>query len=1121
MSASVRQSELFAAEDWKVLYRAFTEINFNASDPPSIAAALRAYIQTNYPEDYNDWIESSEFVFIIELLAWLAGTLAFKTDINARENFLEVAEARESILRLARFLSYNPRRNQAASGLVKLIEISTDDDVIDSLGVNLNNTIVKWDDPDDPDWQERFTLILNNTFVQNNQFGQPLKTVLLSGVRTQQYRVNNRVSQMSPGFTVSTNGERMDFEICNGDVDESSGFYERTPSNDAAFHMYYRSDGNGNASASTGFFMLFKQGTMNKQTFIVPSPVENQVINVDVSGINDSDVWVQTVDDAGAITQLWEKVPAILGENTTFNSLPIDQRSIYQVVTRDDDKIALRFSDGRFADAPVGNIRVWYRTSNGQRYQIRPQDIDRLKISIPYTNRRGVQKTATFTFSLQESVSNSAPRETDDQIRRRAPTVYATQNRMVSGEDYNNFPLQSNVAVKMKAINRTYSGHSRFIDLDDPTGNYQDTNVFSDDGSFYVERNDTYNEFPVTLGRNPDEIISIYIQPILEKQNVIDYIGDFLFRNMKNVPSNTIWKRSTYSQYSSTGYFQNITNISQYIKEGAFLQFQTTTFPATTFWTSVADVQGLVSTAPVAGFRGPVNLNSNVLDSSVLLNIIPAYQATLSGDITADISSRLEDRYSFALWYNIESSSWVVDGYDPSDMDTNGSLVKIMNVDYLDAGIWRISTRGIRYVFESENNVRWYHSGNKAVDTATGHQKEDVVKVMPLNVDVNNTTGNLITGIGYRRGYDLAIDDLIEQPDGSTDFNRVVVKFVDSDEDGSPDDPDTFYKIVGHRTTTLNSVVALRPAMFSHLFWKLDASSNAFLPLYDTVNVFERDIERATNTTLPDGSVAYQIESSIAALRNTFWVKSSGVWYLSMGVYRHAIGRGSNVALRYFVEGQPNTFATIDEGKDKINFQWKHFAPTDYRIDPSKTNIIDIFVLTSEYDYLTRLWVSESGKIADLPLPPSELDLRIAFSQFDDYKMFSDEIIWRPVQYKFLFGEGAAEELKGQFKVIKLPTSSLSDGEIKSRIVRTIGDYFNVDMWDFGETFYFTELAGYVHQQLAGEIASFVFVPTKNDSSFGDGFEVRCRSDEIFLSTARVSDISIITSNTASNLRIK
>lgn len=204
-----------------------------------------------------------------------------------------------------------------------------------------------------------------------------------------------------------------------------------------------------------------------------------------------------------------------------------------------------------------------------------------------------------------------------------------------------------------------------------------------------------------------------------------------------------------------------------------------------------------------------------------------------------------------------------------------------------------------------------------------------------------------------------------------------------------------------------------------------------------------------------------------------------------------------------------------------LAFKWKHFASNDHRIDPARTNIHDIFVMTSEYDYLTRLWIKSGADPETLPEPPSELDLRLAFEQFEEFRMFSDQIVWRPARYKFLFGNGADDPLKGKFKVVKVPNSTLSDGEIQSQVIRSINNYFDVNLWDFGETFYFTELAAFIHQQLANVVASVVFVPTFAGSQFGDGFEVRCRSDEIFISTAQVSDVQIIKSNTAPNLRIR
>ena len=100
------------------------------------------YLRQNYPEDFNDYIESSEYLALIDLIAFLGQNIAFRIDLNARENFLELASRRESILRLARLLSYNPKRNIPANGLLKMESITTSEDVIDSNGTNLNGQTI-------------------------------------------------------------------------------------------------------------------------------------------------------------------------------------------------------------------------------------------------------------------------------------------------------------------------------------------------------------------------------------------------------------------------------------------------------------------------------------------------------------------------------------------------------------------------------------------------------------------------------------------------------------------------------------------------------------------------------------------------------------------------------------------------------------------------------------------------------------------------------------------------------------------------------------------------------------------------------------------------------------------
>lgn len=229
-------------------------------------------------------------------------------------------------------------------------------------------------------------------------------------------------------------------------------------------------------------------------------------------------------------------------------------------------------------------------------------------------------------------------------------------------------------------------------------------------------------------------------------------------------------------------------------------------------------------------------------------------------------------------------------------------------------------------------------------------------------------------------------------------------------------------------------------------------------------------------------------------------------------------GRGPNVAAEWVTpSGNPVPVA------DPIYFHWRHYAPSDHRIDPAQTNIIDIFVLTYVYDKAVRQWISSGAILDNMPTPPTELSLRLTpeLTALETFKMFSDQIVWRPVSYKYLFGNGADPELQARFKVVRVPNASVSDGEIQTQIITAINAYFAVSNWDFGETFYFTELAAYIHQQLVGLIGSVVLVPLASDAAFGDGFEVSCRSDEIFVSTAQVTDIILIPSNTAVNLRIR
>ena len=207
-------------------------------------------------------------------------------------------------------------------------------------------------------------------------------------------------------------------------------------------------------------------------------------------------------------------------------------------------------------------------------------------------------------------------------------------------------------------------------------------------------------------------------------------------------------------------------------------------------------------------------------------------------------------------------------------------------------------------------------------------------------------------------------------------------------------------------------------------------------------------------------------------------------------------------------------------GRSGVRFKWKHAASEETRIDPAVTNIIDTFVLTNTYNTEFRNWLKNDRRAKYKPLPHTTEDLKTMFIALEDAKTSSDTIIYKSCEYKILFGTEADYALQAKFKVVKNPITNLTDNEIKATIVDYVDDYFEPDNWDFGETFYFTALAAFIHRNMIGIISSLVIVPTNADSRFGNMFQVTPNAHELFVSAAKVSDVDIVDSYTETNMRI-
>jgi hypothetical protein len=206
-------------------------------------------------------------------------------------------------------------------------------------------------------------------------------------------------------------------------------------------------------------------------------------------------------------------------------------------------------------------------------------------------------------------------------------------------------------------------------------------------------------------------------------------------------------------------------------------------------------------------------------------------------------------------------------------------------------------------------------------------------------------------------------------------------------------------------------------------------------------------------------------------------------------------------------------------GRQDLYFQYRHNSPLTSRIDPGSTNIIDVYVVTNAYYTAYINWLQDTTGTVTEPSVPTIDELNTAYQGLQNYKMISDNMIVNSVDFQPLFGQKAEPALRATIKVIRAYGSTASVSTIKNLVVTSMNTYFNLDTWNFGDTFFFSELASYIHQNNSDVVSSVVLVPLDSQKSFGDLYEIRSAPNQIFVNGATVNDIEVITALTSTNLQ--
>jgi hypothetical protein len=1133
MATTTRQTAIFGVEDWKQIYQTYREADFQSYDFETLRKSFIDYLRLYYPETFNDYIESSEFIALLDVMAFMGQALAFRTDLNTRENYMDTAERRDSVVRLANLVSYTAKRNTAAEGYLKVFNVTTTENVVDYNGVNLSNVTVNWADPTNPDWQEQFTAIINASLVDSQKVGRPGNRQTILGVDTAEYGIN-----LVPGFlpvvpyTAVVDGVNMPFEAMTSTSVGQNYVYEPSPQPNTTFNVLFRNDQLGFQSANTGYFFLFKQGILQNQDFNLSERIANRTVDINIEGVNNEDRWLFQLDNLGNISQEWRYVENIYQAAAERSTSLIP---LYSVTSRANDQITMVFGDGVFSQIPVGIFRAYVRASNGLQYIINPEEMQNVVIPISYIDRNGNLQTITFTCGITRPVSNSQAREPIAEIKQRAPARYYTQNRMVNGEDYNLFPYTAyNSIIKSKALNRASIGTSRYLDLVDNTGKYSSTNTFSSDGALWENNILPTILFSWTNRNEVADLIANQVQPALIAATMKQFYYANFPRETVNTGSTALstWHQSTTLANETTGYFVNASGtpiavgdssstVFQYAITGSLIRFvpptgyyfdrnnrlvQGTPMRADERMEIWASPQVIVGDGYNGGIgnlpsgAGPVTINNFVPTGAIVDVIIPEYATSLSNSVKQAMVEQILLYRNFGLgydstgsvtgtpytWYLITSTNLATDAAwsqqyagNTSGANLDASWVAqfvVQNQNYT------ITLRGLAYYFGSVLQTRFFFYEDQLVyDSRTGTIIKDFINVLAVNTQPNSTEplpGDIYTTI---------IGQPVES-DGYVDDFQVLVSYRDSDNDGVPDNPDFFEEIVGPATTAGPYVFLQQTVDFDNLQRYLLAEPDVVNYDYGTLDEIE-----LVKTEWSPGQVFYAYD------QNAFYQLS-----ISTTGVRTLVAVSSWIART---------------GRQALYFQYRHNSPLTNRIDPGSTNIIDLYVVTQAYYTAYQNWLRDTTGTVTEPDRPTIDELSTEYQKLQDYKMLSDNVIVNSVVFKPLFGAKAAQELRATIKVIRAQNSVASTSEIKSSVLAEMNNYFSIDKWNFGDTFYFSELAAYLHRQLGTIISSVVLVPLDQQKYFGDLYEIRSQPNEIFANGATIANIDVIDALTSTNLR--
>ena len=378
-----------------------------------------------------------------------------------------------------------------------------------------------------------------------------------------------------------------------------------------------------------------------------------------------------------------------------------------------------------------------------------------------------------------------------------------------------------------------------------------------------------------------------------------------------------------------------------------------------------------------------------------------------------------------------------------------------------------------------------------------------VAKILSDNVKVLATNTQPSSNYPLAKPVDVSVIGQTVESDGYVNDFEVEVASIDVNNTEIILDPDFFQTVTGYVTGSTNIGI--------YSFFELiqDAVNLSRYQLIDSANIA---YQYPNISAIEVVKYEYPLGQLFYAYNET---DSNGLY----NVFYTTVQDNTVTTPYYILTVQPQY--SMQPGRQGLQFQYKHNSNNTTRIDPATTNIIDLYLVTQAYYTEYQNWIQDTTNTVPKPAVPTINELQQAYGRIDDYKMLTDSVILNSVRFLPLFGSKAPEQLRGTVKVIPSQNTSASTSEIRSAVLSAMNNYFNINNWSFGDTFYFSELSAYLHAQLGGLVSSIVLVPNDPTMSFGDLYEIKSAPFEIFVNGATANDVVVIAALTPAQLQIR